>query len=58
MEPEKKSAYKCPLCKEGDIEHKQWMSTHLYICDACPYLAMEWHKDQNTLELIDYLKHN
>jgi hypothetical protein len=54
----KETAYKCPLCLEGRVKHTQWLSTHLYICDACPYLAMEYSTSKNAEELMDYLKFN
>jgi len=47
----KQIAYKCPLCTEGDVEHRERAGTHIYICEACPYVAYEYYNRMNTLHL-------
>ncbi len=51
-------AYKCPLCHDGDVEHRDWMSTHVYSCEACPFLAFEYSTNKDIDAVIDYLKFN
>lgn len=54
----KEVAYKCPLCEAGDVEYRQWLSTHVYVCDECPYVAFEYSGDKEIKELTDYLNHH
>lgn len=51
-------AYSCPVCHEGEVEAKEWLGTKLYVCDACPFLALERWKEGDVANLQDYLRFN
>lgn len=44
-------AFKCPLCIEGNCEHRERAGTHIYACDACPFVAFEYLNRLDTLRL-------
>jgi len=54
----KEVAYSCPLCIDGDVEHKEHGKTHIYMCDTCPYVAFEYHLTPNVVDLASYLSNN
>jgi len=51
-------SFECPLCREGDVEYKEWMSAHIYSCNECPFLALEYYGTKDIAVLTDYLKFN
>lgn len=54
-----KESIKCPLCSsDTPLEYRQWMSTHLYVCHECPFIAMEYYNNDNVKDLQDYLNFN
>ena len=53
-----KDFVKCPLCCADSMSYKSWLGTHLYICDECPFLSMEYYNDNDITNLQDYLKFN
>ncbi len=44
----------CPLCG-SQAEHKQVESTHIWVCDSCPFIGMEFVQMSNAHELLAYL---
>ena len=48
----------CPMCREGELIHKDVNNTHIYICECCPFVAFEYIDMQNLLDLTRYLKLN
>lgn len=57
----------CPLCRDGEMEHEpvenpramgefhEKRVTHVYICDTCPAVMMEYHTDTDSQKLHDHL---
>jgi hypothetical protein len=45
----------CPMCG-AELEYKKHGETHIYSCLECPLLALEWFGDQNSRDLLEYLK--
>lgn len=45
---------KCAMCGEL-MEHKQHGHTHIYVCEACPMLCLEYFDLSNLSDLKDYL---
>jgi len=58
-------AFDCPLCIEGEVvHHTQTVSvavyphegqTHIYVCDSCPFVALEYHLDGDYKALGEFL---
>lgn len=55
----------CPLCKAGELVHevvvqedvsatgvwREWGVTHMWECNACPAVLMEWHDTSDMMRL-------
>lgn len=48
----------CPLCGDGQVEYKPWLSTDVYVCDTCPFVGFKYFEQQQLTDLTDYLNHN
>ncbi|MDK2600554.1 hypothetical protein QO179_23965 [Bacillus stercoris] len=54
---------KCPLCEHGDLILKVLKSeneamknvSHLWVCDECPGVLLEWWDDPDTKAFAKYL---
>ncbi|QIW88603.1 hypothetical protein P59_234 [Bacillus phage P59] len=58
----------CPLCGDGEMEYEaldnpKAMSTyynkpttHMWVCDQCPGILMEWHDTEDTKAVAERLK--
>lgn len=58
----------CPLCKEGEMEYEPLKNpkamstfrdepvTHVYVCDTCPAVLMEWYDTPDTHAITERLK--
>jgi hypothetical protein len=44
----------CPMCGEI-MEYKKQGDTHIYICEACPFLGLEYFNLPNANDLLEYL---
>ena len=44
----------CPMCETG-MEHKKEGNTHIYICEACPFLGLEYMNVDNLKDLTEYI---
>lgn len=49
---------KCPLCLSGDLNHEQVGETHIYICDECPFVGLEFVLNEDVDNLSKRLKQN
>ena len=47
----------CPMCESGILEHRAVENpksvlgdghTHMYVCDTCPAIMVEWYDDSDT----------
>lgn len=45
---------KCPMCG-SDMEHKHQGDTHIYVCETCPFLGLEYFNIPNLSDLTDYI---
>lgn len=46
----------CPLCEEEHITHKEYNGTHIYICEDCPFIGLEYIDVKDAENLLDFLK--
>jgi hypothetical protein len=58
----------CPLCGDGEMEYEaldnpKAMSTyynkpatHMWVCDQCPGILIEWHDSEDTKAIAERLK--
>lgn len=44
----------CPMCS-AVMEHHHQGDTHIYVCEACPFLGLEYFNLPNATDLTDYL---
>jgi ribosomal protein L37AE/L43A len=44
----------CPLCSESLI-HKDVGGTHIYTCEACPFVGLEYYSNIDAIQLKGYL---
>lgn len=49
-----KKQFRCPLCLEDYVIHHEENGTHLYICEYCPFIAMEYYTPQDIGNLKKY----
>lgn len=49
-------AFKCPLCEEGNVYEVEGVNTHIWVCYACPFVALEFVHDIDARNLMSYLK--
>lgn len=47
-------AFRCPLCT-ASVYHTDQNGTHIYSCNECPFLALEWYTNNDTTALISHL---
>lgn len=53
----RKPAFLCPLCDDGGVYHYKINGTDIYACDeTCPFIALEYYRDENIEALQEYLK--
>jgi hypothetical protein len=57
----------CPLCGDGEMEyeaidnpramttHYNKPATHMWVCDQCPGILMEWHDKEDTKAVAERL---
>lgn len=45
----------CPLCEADTIFYHKENNTHLYICEVCPFIGIEWIDKNNTTDFINYV---
>ena len=46
---------KCNICESGDMEHVQIKHTHIYVCEECPNVQLEYHDSTDATNLCEYL---
>ncbi len=44
------SAITCPLC-EGVATHEEINGTHMWVCECCPFVGMEYVKAQDAVNV-------
>lgn len=44
----------CPMC-ETALEHRKQGDTHIYICECCPFLGLEYFNIPNLTDLQEYI---
>lgn len=44
----------CGMCG-GVTVYEQQGDTHIYVCEACPFLALEYFNRNNLTDLTDYI---
>lgn len=44
----------CAMCGEV-MEHVEQGVTHIYVCEACPFLALEYFEPENLADLTEWL---
>ena len=46
---------KCNICLSGEMEYLRVNGTHVYICEECPNVQLEYHFHEDVQNLHDYL---
>lgn len=47
--------FKCPLCGSDEVRHVEQGSTHIYVCQPCPFIAFEFVHLDDLDKLTEYL---
>lgn len=50
----KRDAIKCPLCQSYAVFYHNENDTHLWVCDVCPYIGMEYYIPDDITNLNTY----
>jgi len=45
---------KCGMCGE-EMEHIHQRDTHIYVCEACPFLGLEYFNLPNLTDLQEFI---
>lgn len=48
-----KNKIKCPLCG-SDAPHKEINKVHVWMCNDCPFTALEFHTSNNLKKLAEH----
>lgn len=46
---------KCNMCETGEMQHIQVKRTHIYICEQCPNIQLEYYFNSDIENLQKYL---
>lgn len=46
---------KCNMCEEGDLQHHEFKETHIYVCNSCPNVQLEYYSNDNIKNLYEFL---
>lgn len=46
----------CPLCNENSMEYRNVNDTHMWVCNQCPAILLEYYERKNIDDLIEGIK--
>lgn len=47
---------KCNMCEEANLQHHKFKGTHIYVCDSCPNVQLEYYSSENAKNLCEFLE--
>ncbi len=47
--------FKCPICGSEEVIEVEQDGTHIYVCDPCPFVGIEYYDNSNIDALTKYL---
>ena len=47
---------KCNMCLDGDMEYTEFRGTHIYSCENCPNIQVEFYQQNDAENLQAYLQ--
>ena len=58
MSPNVVDELRCNMCESGTMRHEEVDGTHIYICEECPNISLEFYTIDNINALRKYLDKN